>query len=250
MARDKKAEDYDAGLVARARLHLSSVVNGGMSELFFDAMEEIIERKTYLGYTAVNGKQVKLSGIKDFFYNFNHGLGIKNLADFLANCANLDADGKSKNGKVRRFINWLHEEDPDSFEFPDEYWELRRLRISISQMRGSKEKKYQYAAMLKMLYMHAPEQLKYIGINRKYNSIPKAYREIIQPDAPKVLTPIKLFRCPTVAQVEDLARELYRRIGKYKTRVLIARLIEIYKLNDAIEKHLDRGTSADDDAEI
>lgn len=250
MPRDRKAEDYDAMLVANARLHLANVVNGNMSELFFEAIEEIIQRKTYLGYKTVSGKQAKLSGIKDFFYNFHYGLGIKNLPEFLANCARLDAEGKSKDGRIRRFIQWLHKVDPDSFEFPDHYWEFRRLKIAISKMSGSKEKKYQYLTMLKVIYNNEPGELRYIGPNRKYNSIPRAYKEIIKPEIRKVLTPIKLFQCPKASDVEDLARELYSRLDKWKTRLLIARLIEIYKLNDAIDKHLERGTSADDDSEI
>jgi hypothetical protein len=248
--KDTRSEDYDAVLVANARLHLSNVVNGNMSELFFDAMGEIIQRKVYLGYKTINGKQAKLRGIKDFFYNFHYGLGIKNLPEFLANCARLDADGKSRDGKIRKFIQWLHEEDPDSFEFPDSYWEFRRLRIAISKMSGSLEKKYHYLNLLKLIYLNAPEELRYIGPTRKYSSIPKAYKDVIKPHLKKVLTPIKLFQYPTAAEVEELARELYSRLDKYKVRVLIARLIEIYKLNDAIEKHLERGTSADDDSEI
>jgi hypothetical protein len=242
-----RSEEHDAVLVANARLHLSNVVNGNMSELFFEAMEEIIKRKVYLGYTTINGRQARLGGVKDFFYNFHYGLGIKNLPDFLATCARLDADGKSRDGQIRRFIQWLHEEDPDSFEFPDSYWEFRRLRIAISKMSGPTEKKYHYLNLLKLIYLNSPDELKYIGPNRKYNSLPKAYKEIIKPHVRKVLTPIKLFQYPTVSEIEKLARELYSRLDKYKTRILIARLIEVYKLNDAIESHPERSAAAGND---
>lgn len=250
MAKDKNADDYDAVLVANARLHLSNVVNGQMSELFFETMEEIIKRKVYRGYRTIKGKEVKLSGIKDFFFNFHYGLGIRNLPDFLANCAKIDADNQSKDGRVRKFIDWLQKEDPDSFEFPDAYWELRRLNIAISKLNGSREKKCQYARMLRLLYVHAPESLRYIGPNRKYTTIPKAYVDVLKPDVQKVLTPLKLYQCPTVLQVEDLARDLYSRLDKYKVRILIGKLIEVYKLNHAIDKHIRRGTSPDDDQEI
>lgn len=248
--RDKKSDTYEAMLVAQARLHLSSVMNGQMSELFFEAMAEIVQRKVHYGYRAINGKEVKLSGIKDFFYNFHHGLGIKNISEFLCNCVKLDVERKSKDGRVRRFIDWLQKEDAEAFEFPDEYWELRRLRIAINQMRGSKEKKYQYAAMLNRVYIDFPGELKYIGPNRKYKTIPSAYSDLIQVHKKKPLGSIKLYDCPTVLQVEELARELYDRLDKYKMRILIAKLIEVYKLNDAIEKHAKRGTSADDDEGI
>lgn len=250
MLGDKKSEEYDAALVAQARLHLSNIVNGHMSELFFDAIEEIIKRKIYLGYRNLRGKNVKLSGIKDFFYNFHHGLGIKNIPEFLANCVKIDVDNKSRDGRVRRFITWLHKVDPDAFQFPDEYWELRRLHIAISIMKGSREKKQQYARMARIIYMNSPETLKYIGPTRKYKTIPKAYVDVLGIQVKKNLGPIKLYDCPTVREVEELARELYSRLDKYKVRVLIGKLIEVYRLNDAIEKHLSRDTSPDDDEEI
>lgn len=248
--RNKESENHDAMLVAQARLHLTNIMNGQMSDLFFEAMSEIVKRKVHYGYKAINGKQIRLSGIKDFFYNFHYGLGIKNLPEFLCNCAKLDAERKSKDGTVRRFIDWLQKEDSHAFEFPAAYWELRRLRIAIHQMRGSKEKKYQYASMVKRLYTDFPDELKFIGPNRKYKSIPAAYSSLIHTYRKKPLGSIKLFDHPTVLQVEQLARELYDRLDKYKVRILVAKLIEVYKLNDAIEKHLERGTSADDDQEI
>lgn len=250
MIANRKSEDYDALLVASARVHLANVINGNMSQLFFETMEEIIKRKVYLGYRTINGKQAKLSGIKDFFFNHHYGLGIKNVPEFLATCASLDANGKSKDGRIRKFIEWLHQEDPDSFEFPDEYWEFRRLKISISKMRGSLEKKYQYLTYLKMLYLNVPEQLRYIGPTRKYKSIPQAYKQALGPKLTKKFIPLRFPARPNDPEVEELARALYANLDKYKVRVLIAKLIEIYKLNDAIEKHLERGTSADDDEEI
>ena len=248
--KDKKSEDYDAMLVAQARLHLSNIVNGHMSEIFFETMSEIVQRNIHYGYRSINGKEIKLSGIKDFFYNFHYGLGIKNLADFLCNCAKIDIEKKSKDGRVRNFIDWLQKEDPEAFEFPDADWELRRLRIAINQMQGPKEKKYQYASMVKRIYSDFPDELKHIGPERKYKTIPSAYSSLIELYHRKSLGPIKLYDCPTVLQVEELARELYDRLDKYKARVLIAKLIEVYKLNDAIEKHIERDTPADDNKEI
>jgi hypothetical protein len=247
---NKKSENYDAMLVDQARLHLSTVINGYMSELFFETMDEIIKRRVYLGYRTARGKDVKLSGIKDFFYNFHYGLGIKNLPEFLSACAKIDSGGQSKGGEVRRFIDWLQKTDPKSFEFPDYYWELRRLRIAIAKMDVSKEKKNHYASMLRTICINEPESLIDIGYGRKYKSIPVAYDNIMQPEKRKILTPIKLFRCPTVAEVEELARQLYSRLDRYKTRVLIARLIEVYKLNDAIEKNAERHSETGDTEQV
>jgi hypothetical protein len=250
MLNDKNDEFYGARLVQSARLHLPNVINAQPSPLFFEAMCEIIERKVYRGYKTARGKDVKLSGIKDFMFNFHYGLGIRNLPDFLANCVEIDMKGTPKDRNVRRFIDWLKKEDPDSFEFPAAYWEFRRLQISVFQMRGSKDKKLMYASMLKIMYSTHPEILRLIGVNRKYRSIPEAYQKEGYAERPQKLTPIKLYRAPNIHEIEKLARNLNARLDKLKNRILIAKLIEIYKVNEAIEKHLARGTSPDDDEEI
>lgn len=249
MLGDKKDDFYNARLVATAKLHLSTVVAGGQSPVFFETMNEIIKRNVHKGYKTLKGKDIKLSGIKDFFYNFHYGLGVRNLPEFCSNCAKLEATDKTAEKSVRKFIDWLRTQD-EVFTFPDAYWEFRRLQISIAQMNGSREKKNMYWRMLKTMYDTGPDILKYIGPSKKYRSIVDAYQAEGYVEKVRVLTPIKLHRCPTHQEVEQLARTLNARLDKLKNRVLIAKLIEIYKINEAIEKHLARGSSADDDAEI
>jgi hypothetical protein len=250
MLKEKEDIFYAARLVANARLHLPNVVSGQPSPLFFEAMCEIVERNIYKGYKTVRGKDVKFSGIKDFMYSFHYGLGIKNMPDFLSQCTEIDVNKKPKDPNLRRFLNWLREEDPRSFQFPPHYWELRRLQLSVYQMPGARDKKTLYANMLHTIYNTHPEILQYIGVNRKYTSIPKAYEAEGYTEKPKHLTPLKLYRNPNMHQIEELARDLNSRLDKLKNRILIAKLIEIYKINEAIEKHFARGASPDDETEI
>lgn len=250
MLKDRSDEFRGARLVASARLHLPNVMNRQPSPLFFEAMCEIVEKGVYKGYKNVEGKNVKLSGIKDFLHNFHHGLGIREMPEFLSNCVHIDLNRNPIDKNIRRFLDWLKLEDPESFQFPPHYWEFRRLQMSIFQMRGSREKKRNYFAMLKIIYNTHPEILKLIGVNRKYKNVPEAYRKEGYVNKPQRLTPLKLHAYPTYKEVEELARNLNARLDKLKNRVLIAKLIEIYRINEAIETHLRRGTSPDDDDEI
>ena len=92
MLKDRSDIFYGARLVADARLHLGAVINGGDGELFFTTMWKIIDNKFYLGYRTFDNREIKMGGVKDFIFNFHHGLGIKKvtLATFLANCAKAD----------------------------------------------------------------------------------------------------------------------------------------------------------------
>jgi hypothetical protein len=242
-------EFYDARLVSNARLHLANVMNGQPSPLFFEAMVEIVKRKTYLGYLTIKGRQVKLSGIKDFMYNFHYGLGIRNMPEFISMCVELDV-GRTKDKNLRAFLDWLKLEDEKSFKFPDHYWEYRRLQIAVYQMRGGREKKWLYLNMMKIMYNTHPEILKYIGINRKYRSIPEAYEKEGYMEKPKTLTPIKLYRNPTHRDIEALARNLNARLDKLKNRTLIMKLIEIYRINEAIERYTARSAPPDNGDEL
>jgi hypothetical protein len=248
MLKEKNDEFYDARLVATAKLHLPSVMNRQKSPFFFEIMIEIVERGVYRGYKTIKGREVKLSGIKDFIFNFHHGLGVRDLPTFLGNCAFLETKDTSKQKNVRRFIDWLKKEDPDSFQFPPSYWEFRRLRIAVGYMRGSQEKRIHYLNMIRIIYNTHPEILIDIGPGRKYQSIPEAYKkEGYRTDAQSNAKPIRLSQFPTYREVESLARELNSRLDKLKNRVLIAKLIEIYKINEAIEHHVVIDASQSDD---
>jgi hypothetical protein len=246
---EKHDEFYDVRLIQNARLHLSSVINEQPAPLFFEAMAEIIKRKVYNGYRIPNRKEVKLAGIKDFFHNFHYGLGIKDMAEFISACTEIDIK-KSKDKNLRFFLDWLQKEDPDSFEFPPHYWEYRRLMIATCKMRADRDKKSFYLNMLRIIYNNRPEVLKYIGYGRKYKSIPEAYEKEGYGERPTTLTPIKLYRHPTYRDIEALARDINSRLDKLKNRVLIAKLIEIYKINEAIEQHSQRNVPPEDEYEL
>ena len=247
MLKDKNDEFYDARLVATAKLHLPAIMNRQKSPFFFEVMNEIVERKVYKGYKNVKGREIKLSGIKDFLFNIRHGLGIRNLPEFLGNCAHLELADKSKRKYARRFIDWLKNEDPKSFVFPPSYWEFRRLTIAISEMKGGEDRRMRYYDMLSIIHNTHPEILIHIGPGRKYQSIPEAYKKegyIVEAKSVKTL---RLSHAPTYKEVEALARELNSRLDKQKNRVLIAKLIEIYKINEAVENHVIIDPSEDED---
>lgn len=238
MLKDKGDEFYGARLVATARLHLPSVMGRQVSPFFFEVINEIVEKGVYRGYRNIKGKQVRLSGIKDFLHNFHYGLGIKDLAEFVSCCVYCELRDTSKQRHARRFIDWLKKEDPKSFQFPPHYWEYRRLLGSVARMKSFSDRRKRYCAMMKTIYDTHPEILANIGPGRKYQSIPEAYEKEGYLVKPKSIGSIKLSSSPTYKEVEKLARELNSRLDKLKNRVLIAKLIEIYKINEAIEGHV------------
>jgi hypothetical protein len=246
MLKEKDDDFYGARLVATARLHLASVMAKQKSPFFFEVMNEIVEKRVYRGYKNIKGREVKLSGIKDFFYSFHHGLGIRDLPEFLGCCAHLESRDTSKQKHARRFIDWLRKEDPQSFAFPAPYWEYRRLMTALNQMTGASDKKSRYYAMMKKMYDTHPEILQGIGPGRKYESIPQAYKKEGYIIEPQRIKSIRLSERPTYREVEKLARELNSRLDKLKNRVLIAKLIEIYKINEAIEHHVVIGPPGSD----
>lgn len=247
MLKDKNDDFYGARLVATARLHLPSVMAKQKSPFFFEVMGEIIEKRIYRGYKSIKGKDVKLSGIKDFFFNYHYGLGIRDLPDFLGCCAHLESRDNSKQKHARRFIDWLKKEDPESFAFPAPYWEYRRLMTALNEMKWAPDKKNRYYGMMKKMYDTHPEILQDIGPGRKYESIPEAYKKEGYIIEPKRIKSIRLSQYPTYKEVEKLARELNSRLDKLKNRVLIAKLIEIYKINEALEHHVVINPSQDSD---
>jgi len=112
MLKDRSDEFYGARLVADARLHLGAIVNNESSEAFFVTMCKIIKNEFYLGYKTFTGKEIKLSGMKDFIFNSNYGLGIKRetMPTFLANCAKAAVKDKTQAQCAKRFVKWLGEQ--------------------------------------------------------------------------------------------------------------------------------------------
>jgi hypothetical protein len=222
---------YDARLVAEARLHLSTVMNGQYSEPFFVVMCKILSRKTFLGYKTLTGKDVKLSGILDFFYNTNYGLGIKtnSINQFLGNCTRVAIQDKTQSQYAGKMISWLKNED-DRFDFPEEYFQYKRLRTCIRYMSSNhKMRKYEAVKLLDMLYNSYPHLLKDVGAGRKFKDVFECCDHYLLRNKVETLKPIKHLKYATVEGCEVIAEKLYKRFQKHQIRAMIAKLIELYK---------------------
>jgi len=222
---------YDARLVADARLHLSTVMNGQYSEAFFVTMCKILSRKTYLGYKTFTGKDVKLGGILDFIYNSNYGLGIKtnSINQFVSSCARVAIQDKTQSQYASKMISWLKNED-DRFDFPEEYFQYKRLRTCVRYMSSkNKLRKYEAISLLDMLYNGYPHLLKDIGAGRKFKDVFDCCDHYLLRNRRETLKPIKHLRFGTVEGCQIIAEKLYKRFERRHIRAMIAKLIELYK---------------------
>lgn len=231
MLKDRGDEFYGARLVADARLHLGAVINNGESEVFFVTMCKIVKNNFHFGYKAFNNKDIKMSGMKDFIFNSSYGLGIKKatMAIFLANCIKAATKDRTQAQCAAKFVKWLGQQS-DSFDFPQEYFEYRRIREYLNvRYRNKNREKWRRIALLQKLYHQYPDQLQHIGGERKYRDITDCAQDLGFWEKKQTLKPLALYKEPTILQVEDLAKKLSERLDRKKRRVLIAKLIEIYK---------------------
>jgi hypothetical protein len=231
MLKDRSDPFYGARLVADARLHLGAIVNGEHSEAFYVTMCKIIKNEVFLGYKTFTGKDVKLAGMKDFLFNSHYGLGIKKptLATFLANCAKAATKDRTQAQCAKKFSRWLCEQN-EHFDFPQEYFEYRRIDGYIhTRYRNNRREKFRRLALLKRLYNQYPETLQQIGLGRKYKDVTDCAQDLGFWEKKQNLKPLALYKHPTILQVQDLAEALSKRLDRKKRRVLIAKLIEIYK---------------------
>lgn len=230
MLKDTSDEFYGARLVADARLHLGSIVNGQYSEAFFVTMCKIMSNKIYLGYKTFGNKDIKMSGIKDFFFNCSYGLGLKrpNFNDFLANCTKAALNDKTQSQYAFRFIKWLKDEDP-AFDFPQEYFEYKRIKLAITTaIRNNKHERWRQYYLAEQLYANHPHLLCQIGPGRKYKNIVECCdKEDIKESAKTIR--FELYSNPTIKQVEKIAEKLHERLDCYHRKVLIAKLLQLYK---------------------
>ena len=230
MLGDKEDDFYAARLVADARLHLGAIVNGQYSEAFFVTMCKITSQKIYLGYRTFGNREVKLSGIKDFFFNSSYGLGLKrsSFSNFLANCTNAATSDRTQTQYAFRFIKWLKNEDP-VFDFPQEYFEYRRLRLEITiKLKRNKRERWRQYYIAEKLYLHHPDFLCEIGPGRKYKDVVECCDKEGIKESLKTLK-LELYSSPTVVQVHRIAERLHERLDLYHRKALIARLIELYR---------------------
>jgi hypothetical protein len=231
MLKDKSDEFYGARLVADARLHLGAIVNNESSEAFFVTMCKIIKNEFYLGYKTFTGKEIKLAGMKDFIFNSHYGLGVKRetMPTFLANCAKAATKDRTQAQCAARFVKWLGEQH-DKYDLPHEYLEFRRIDAYINgKYKRDKREKWRRINILRRLYHQYPELLQEIGAERKYKDVTDCAQDLGFWEKKERLKPLALYKHPTILQVEDLAKALSKRLDRKKRRVLIAKLIEIYK---------------------
>jgi hypothetical protein len=234
MLGDQHDDFYDARLVADARLHLSTIMNGQYSEPFFVTMCKIMKRETYLGYKTFRGKDVKLKGIIDFFYSKHYGLGINqhSINLFLANCSQVAIEDKTQTQYAYRLITWLRGQDP-RFDFPAEFFEYKRLCTVLRYMpKRLKKERWRQQKLLLMLYKSYPHLLKEIGSGRQFKNIVECCEHYKLCSQFETVRLIKFYKNPNAHAVKALAEDIHERLDKHKRRVLIATLIELYKRDD------------------
>lgn len=216
---------YGAMLIEQARLHLGTVMAGQDSEPFFMAMLKIVEANVHLEYLTLRNKEAKLKGIKDFLQSVYYGLGIKDLGDFTANVVKSSLKEKSKNRYAHQFIEWLKTQDP-AFQFPQEYFEYRRIMKAIWYDRRMPPKiktlSYKWA---RFIYNTSPALLNEIGWDRKYKTVQACYYGERFEEKQQILKPIKTYQNPTDFQVSQLAESLFQRLGRGKSRKLASELM-------------------------
>jgi len=237
MLNDRTDEFYGARLVADARLHLGAIINGQYSEPFFVTMCKIMSNEVYLGYKTFGNKEVKLSGIKDFFFNSSYGLGVKrpDLNQFLANCTKAAVKDKSQSQYAFKFIKWLRDQD-DIFNFPAEYFEYKRLRLTIfKKYAKNRNERWKQFHLAEGLYTHNPELLCQIGPGRKYKDVVECCDKEGIKESVKIIK-LELYARPTVHQVHQIANRLHVRLDALHRKALIARLIELYRESEASDE--------------
>lgn len=234
MLKDTSDEFYSARIVADARLHLGAIINGQYSEPFFVAMCKIMSNGIYLGYKTFGNRDVKLSGIKDFFFNSNYGLGLKrtDISQFLANCTKAALKDKSQSQYAFRFIRWLKEQDP-VFDFPQEYFEYKRIKLAISKKcKKDKHEMWRQFYLAEKVYSQHPNLLSEIGVGRKYKDIVECCNKEGIQESSKTIR-LELYSMPNIFQVHNIAKKLHDRLDSLHRKALIAKLIELYKESEA-----------------
>ena len=189
------------------------------------AMLQIAEAGVHLQYTTLKNKEVKLKGIKDFLQSVYYGLGIKDIESFTANVVKSSLRERSRNKYAHQFIEWLKTQD-SVFQFPQEYFEYRRIIKAIYYNKRMPEKtknlSYKWA---RFIYNTEPCLLSQIGWDRKYKTVQACYYGERFEEKQQILKPIKTYQNPTDFQISQLADSLFQRLGKGKSRKLASELM-------------------------
>lgn len=217
---------YGALLVENARLHLGTVMAGQDSEPFFLTMLKIAESRVYLGYRNLRDKDVRLRGIKDFLYSVYYGLGIKDMNEFLINVTKSALNERSKNKYAYKFIDWLKTQD-ELFEFPQEFFEFRRVVCEIHRDRKKhKIKKHFEYKTARFLYETVPHLMVNIGRGREYKSVSDCYYKLGYAEEKKSLSSVKIYQNPTKEQLAEAGSDIFEKLGPGRSRLLALELLE------------------------
>lgn len=232
MLRDRTDEYLGARLVADARLHLGSIMNGQYSEPFFLTMCRIVHYKVYLGYKTFEGKKVELKGIKDFLYSAHYGLGLRRetINRFHANISRLAMKDKSQGKNALRFVDWLRQQDKE-FYYPLEVFEYRRVVNEIDLLNPvNRTERWRQLRLAESLFIKHPEVLALIGADRKYKTVHDCADDLGLKKKKKVLRPY-LYQVPTDVNLKRLAKQLCQMLELDEQKTLITNMISQYKSN-------------------
>ena len=242
-----KDEFWPSRVVAETRVYLASIYDGEFVENFYSNMLLIAEYNIYKGYKTARGKDIKLSGIKDFLYSLHYGLGIRDLQEFMLLVSRLAVEDESAQQYAQRFLNWLRTQDP-VFKFSNEVWEYRRIVGALKRgrlgekkpkrgmgYRAKRVKDWKAFCYLKVLFHSHPESLRDIGTGRKY---PNVYEAAL--DYGVILfrnnrTLLKIKAPGTAEEFELTAQCICNKLGTRKTKVLLRELVEYVKLKELEE---------------
>lgn len=231
MLKDKTDEFLGARLVADARLHLGAIMNNQYSEPFFTTMCRIIHYKTYLGYKTFTGKEIKLSGIKDFLYNSSYGLGLRpsTIHQFCANTCRLSLKDKTQTRNAVRFVDWLRTQD-DKFVFPLEVFEYRRVRAQIDlATRADRKERWRQLKIAQKIYDNNPEIFFEIGEEKKYKNVVDCADALGLEKKPYIIRS-NLYNNPTERNLQLFSKAIARVLTQEQQKVLIVNMIENCKL--------------------
>jgi hypothetical protein len=234
-------------LVQDAKLHLGTVMAGKASQPFFETMLKIVNSKVHLGYVDLMGRKAILRGIKDFISNVNYGLGVRDRDAFMAAICRAAAKETGRERYGYNFIDWLKGQDSE-LVFPPHLFEYRRLTREIAKDKlAPKKRQFWLYNALKAMYLSKPELVEQIGPGKKYKSIEQCYFEEGFSEKRETLEPIKIFKNPTNLQVKQMAEILYKRLGGYKTKILVSALIDEHKRATNVAEGEGTGVSDLDD---
>jgi hypothetical protein len=219
----------NARLVEELRLHYSHILEGRYSEQFYVCFFKVIEKKIYLGYTTLAGKQIELKGILDFLHSKHYGLGITRLHDFMLAFVDQMIYDETESQYARQIVEWLRNQSY-LFKFPRKVYELERLFSWIRYRKAKKKINQKEINLFILIYNKCPDILKNIGEGRDYRTFEQAAI------AAGLIAAVKKRRVPFYDDMNEnelryAANQIYRIVGPTVNHRLIEILLERQESN-------------------